>query len=225
MSAVIVATLCVINLFLWFMFFHKFTKIFSTADIIENTRNELNKMIIDVNRNAERNINLIEDRIKTLKELIAEADKRVTLAQSEEQKKAIESEYRKTLRSASAAASMAAGGLSSAAQAAGRYKRNAQSVPANTIRQETDIQTDLFAAAEPEVKIDQPVHIEPDGTAYKTVPVITPKVFVSDNPVKIKKDFNTEVKERYEQGETVEEIAAALSSSITEVQFALDMNI
>ena len=51
-----------------------------------------------------------------------------------------------------------------------------------------------------------------------------PDVYPATNPVVMKKDFNAEVQERYDRGETVEEIAVALSRSVTEVQFALDMN-
>ena len=55
----------------------KFNKLFSTDDIIENTRTELNRMILDVNRNAERNITLIEAKINDLKALIAKADESI----------------------------------------------------------------------------------------------------------------------------------------------------
>ncbi len=208
MSVVIVSAVCLINLFLWFIFFHKFTKIFSTNDIIENTRSELNKMILDINRNTERDITLIEDRIKTLKDIIAEADKRIALAKSEAEKKNIVSAYGKVIDSA------VAGQVSPAAVAANRYRRNASSEGHRNT--DAGAQSELFGGGMNAAEQQETASIE--------TPVSGPKIFVSDNPVVIKKDFNTEVGERYERGESVEEIATALSRSITEVQFALDMN-
>jgi hypothetical protein len=207
-SVVIVSAVCLINLFLWFIFFHKFTKIFSTNDIIENTRSELNKMILDINRNTERDITLIEDRIKTLKDIIAEADKRIALAKSEAEKKNIVSAYGKVIDSA------VAGQVSPAAVAANRYRRNASSEGHRNT--DAGAQSELFGGGMNAAEQQETASIE--------TPVSGPKIFVSDNPVVIKKDFNTEVGERYERGESVEEIATALSRSITEVQFALDMN-
>ena len=119
MAVVIVSLLCVINIFLWFVFFKKFTKLFSTDDIIENTRSELNKMILDVNRNAERDITIIEDRIRTLKDIIAEADKRVALAQTEIQKRSLENAYRQTIENVS--------GSTPVNRAAEEYRRNGSS--------------------------------------------------------------------------------------------------
>ena len=95
MSVILVCILCLINLFLWFLFFKKFNKLFSTDDIIESTKSELNKMILDVNRNAERNITLIESRINDLKSVIAEVDDRLSMVKSKQQKQKMESAYKK----------------------------------------------------------------------------------------------------------------------------------
>ncbi|MBR4600057.1 MAG: hypothetical protein IKO39_08415, partial [Treponema sp.] len=58
----IAAFFCVLNISLWVALFLKFKKIFSTDDIISSTRDEMNSMIADINRNAGRNIELIEDK-------------------------------------------------------------------------------------------------------------------------------------------------------------------
>ena len=70
----------------------------------------------------------------------------------------------------------------------------------------------------------QAVNVSEDGNSFKEVPVLGNNVHITDNPITLKKSFNAEVNERYLRGETVEEIAASLSRSVTEVQFALDMN-
>ena len=48
------------------------------------------------------------------------------------------------------------------------------------------------------------------------------KVYLSENPVVPQKDFNTLVKEKYDQGKSVEDIAAELGRSTQEVKFALE---
>ena len=91
---------CVLNLCLWVAFFIKFKKIFSTEDIIDSTRNELNRMIEDINRNADRNINLIQDKIKQLKIAVAEADRHVELARREIEAQKAKVSYQQKIDSA-----------------------------------------------------------------------------------------------------------------------------
>ncbi len=50
-----------------------------------------------------------------------------------------------------------------------------------------------------------------------------PQVTFNPEPIKVEKDFNTRVRELWNQGNTIDEIASLLSSSTTEVQFAIDM--
>ena len=71
---------CILNIVLWIFFLSRYKSFFSTDEIIESTREELDRMIADVNRNAGRNIDIIEDRIKELKAVVAEADRHIALA-------------------------------------------------------------------------------------------------------------------------------------------------
>ncbi|MCR5290079.1 MAG: hypothetical protein K6E51_08830 [Treponema sp.] len=230
--AVIVGSLCVVNLLLWFIFFKKFTKIFSTDDIIQKTRNELNNLIADVNRNAERNITLIDDRIQTLKEIVQEADNHISLAKAEIRKRNLQNEYSQSLQQAASVLQekKTASPTTPAMRAAQSYKKHA------LFDTHISSQTDLFDQPEQIAESSsvptqehseletQPVMVAPDGMTYKNVPVIGPQIHISDDPVLIPKDFTTQVQERYARGETIDEIARALNSSVTEVQFALDMN-
>ena len=79
----IAAFFCVLNITLWIFFLAKFRKLFSTDDIVAATRDEMNQMLADVNRNAGRNIDLIEDHIKQLKAVVAEADRHIEVAKRE----------------------------------------------------------------------------------------------------------------------------------------------
>jgi hypothetical protein len=233
-TVVIVFALCVLNIILWIVFFHRFSKIFSTDDIIENTRTELNRMIGDVNRNTERNITLIEDRIKELKKIIAEADKRMALYASEQKKHTLGTEYRTTIDKVSLDVSENEKKLRETPiqKAAGKYRKNAENPVGAAVSQETvySITPRGFkqTTESEQAELFQPLVEEKSMTSATASETITsdavPKVFMSENPIVSKKDFNVKVQELYEKGETIEKIASALSSSITEVQFAIDMN-
>ena len=78
--------LTLFNIIMWIVFAAKFNKKFSTDDIIIKTRQQLNSMLSDINRNADRNINLINDRIKELKAVTAEAERRLSVLKVELEK-------------------------------------------------------------------------------------------------------------------------------------------
>ena len=223
MSVILVCILCLINLFLWFLFFKKFNKLFSTDDIIESTKSELNKMILDVNRNAERNITLIESRINDLKSVIAEADDRLSMVKSKQQKQKMESAYTGKIDS------VLHNGSPVSNRAAQAYKKNSNfinpdsSYEVNSEVPENGGQKSLFESEKK--RLEPPsAAVSEDGSSYTDVPLLKTNVYMADNPIVIKKSFNEEVRDRYQKGQTIEEIAAALSRSVTEVQFVLDLN-
>ena len=55
-----IIALVLINLGLWIIFLLKFKDLFSTEKIIEKTRYEMEKLVKDINNNAETNINIID---------------------------------------------------------------------------------------------------------------------------------------------------------------------
>ena len=63
-----------------------------------------------------------------------------------------------------------------------------------------------------------------DGAAFESIPIVVPKMQISETLIVPKKDTNEQIRELYEMGKTVDEIAERLGKSTTEVQFALDMN-
>ena len=219
MAIIIVCTLCFVNLLLWFLFFKKFKKIFSTDDIIENTRTELNRMILDVNRNAERNITLIESKISDLKAIISQADSHVSLLKSEIEKNIMADNYKSKVKS-----------VISSSPANPSYKVNAY-IKNSGPGQQSLFQTEIAGAADT-IRTEEKTYndVATENTGYLNEAqkhmenVHIANVHVAEEPIVMKKSFNQEVNERYMKGESVEEIAASLSRSVTEVQFALDMN-
>src|SRR5574344_1682616 len=205
MAEIIICTfICILNVIMWIVFANKFKKLFSTDDIIAKTRDELNHMIIDVNRNADRNITLIDEKIKELKSVTAEAERRIALGKAELAK----TEKAKVLEQSLAQEKKPKEVNRSALSATGRYKHEQE-------------QGDLFTSSSLEKKKGDAAENE-EKEALHEIPIVVPKVYLSENPVVPQKDFNTLVKEKYDQGKSVEDIAAELGRSTQEVKFALE---
>ena len=75
--------LCVFNLVMWLLFIVRFKDRFSTDDIVQNTRDVLDKMLMDINRNAERNVTLVENKINELKAVSQEVDRHLEVLRGE----------------------------------------------------------------------------------------------------------------------------------------------
>ncbi len=239
----------IINLGLWAIFLAKFRKLFSTDDLITSARTEMNHMIADMQRNTSLSVDLIENRIKELKAISAEADRHLAILQKElekAQQSKIFQNHLQTLQTSSErnpaerrgshqnnyAASYTNNPRSNPAQrAAQNYMKSAQSSqissdqsysPTKQGMEAVAAQGDLFADT---VDIPKPqvFTVKSDGAAYTSVPLVTPEVTFVENPVTSKKDFTSQVRDLAKIGQSVEEIASTLGRSIQEVQFALDM--
>jgi hypothetical protein len=217
MTTILTILICIFNIVMWIIFASKFKKIFSTDDIIEKTRDELNHMIIDVNKNADRNITLIEDRIRELKLVTAEADRHLAIAKSEiekEQKaKQIESKIESKTHPRSAKSINPDTLLVTPTQKYVREQKQGDLFVLN------DKSSDVEAATKTKVKPQN------ESGVVKEIPIITPQVYLSDTPIEPKKDFKTRVKELYSKGKDAEQISEELGRSVQEVKFALEFSI
>lgn len=86
LSAVIIILLSV-NIVALVIFWLKLRSSFSANRILGSIQSEVEKLIIDLGHEADRDVALLESRIAGLKELIDEADKRILLAEREEAKR------------------------------------------------------------------------------------------------------------------------------------------
>lgn len=93
MQFFLLGSITIINIILWLIFLLKFKKLFSTDDIISKTRDELNSLIKDINNNTQRDITLVDDRIKQLKAVVAEADRRLNAVREQTKKEQLENQY------------------------------------------------------------------------------------------------------------------------------------
>ncbi|MBQ0051586.1 MAG: hypothetical protein KBT11_05915 [Treponema sp.] len=219
---------CIFNIVLWIFFLSKYKKFFSTDEIIESTRAELEQMIDDVNRNASRNIDIIEDRIKELRSVIAEADRHLAVAQVELKKQENLSVFQQRLNVEQRNFGNAN------ASVAEKYRRNSRSshsddtynITAEGSKHVQPSQPDLFSQVGNEIVSGTGTTfiVENHENPVTHVPVIGPNITYAENPVEPKKSFSQLVKDLHTVGHSVEEIATELGSSITEVQLVLDMD-
>jgi ATP/maltotriose-dependent transcriptional regulator MalT len=69
----------------------KLARALSAAAILGEVREEVNRILVELNQTTNRNITLIEDRIRSLNELLGKADKRIALMQREAEKQELAS--------------------------------------------------------------------------------------------------------------------------------------
>ncbi|MBO4404112.1 MAG: hypothetical protein J5780_02130, partial [Treponema sp.] len=67
----------IFNLVMWIVFAVKFKKIFSTEDTITEVRNNINELEKSLYQNFTRVIDIADDKIKKLKSVSAEAERRI----------------------------------------------------------------------------------------------------------------------------------------------------
>lgn len=238
--ALVTSFFCILNIVLWIYFLSKYRKFFSTDEILESTREELDKMIADVNRNAGRNIDIIDDRIKRLKAAVAEADRHIAFAQSELDKQKNLAAFHQKIGSSEKAQD--SGNLRK--RVSDKYKRNTSRQPStqshqndsynltaqgeNYVKNESYGQAGLFDHIQNEGEIVSDsgtiFSVEREDLSVTKVPVIGPNVAYADNPVEPKKSFREMVHDLNLVGHSVEEIAMELGRSTTEVQMVLDMD-
>ena len=220
MLAYIAIALSALNTILMFFIIIRFKKLFSTDGIIEKTKIQMNKVIKDVNKNAQMDIDLVNDKSRRIKALMSEADKKM------DQFRQASDLLRNTI--AEAEASLKKNGRKTV------YVQNERLADIPPVGKPNPyvnpnaayaptVQQSLF---DEEVNNDaDEINVRDDGAAYKQVPLIITKVY-EDKPLtqeEASAELNKQVQRLYEQGLEIEEIAAKLSCSISEVQFIIDL--
>jgi hypothetical protein len=206
-----------LNIALWIFFFILFKTKFSPSRILHNIRDEVDKLIIEINRAADSNITIIDERTKRLKALIDEASKRTLLSDKEAEKREREQSVLAALR-----APPRTEGIGAAASRA-----------ANAYRQVQAIQTPPLSAPQTSTLPDIDTLLPPPPTESETaatpdVPAVPPP----DMPVIVRaqtqiqmpaKNLRTQVLELSGVGLLAEDIAEHLGVSVTEVQLMIDL--
>lgn len=212
---------------MWIVFGVKFKKVFSTEKIIQRTRESLNGMLIEINRNAERNISLIDERISKLKSITAEADRHVLAMEKEMEKMrntAVVKQYLdQTIPTIKIEDQVHEDAV--AEKSFSSHKSGAMSY----IKEQKSAQKHKTETAK--VNADEPVY-KPSAEFQKikeeekraALEKKIPEFITSSNPVVPKKSVNFMIKELYDRGETPESIAISLGISVQEVNFSLEFS-
>lgn len=238
--------ICIINIILWIVFLARFKKLFSTDSIIENTREELNLLLKDLDRAADRDIQLAEESSKRLKAAVEDAEKKMDLfIEASNRLKGMISEADKINKISNQNNSLFQDFNKISQKKTVQKKQVNSYIKNSTSKKNTSVdpeavyevskssQGDLFGNIDDSVILNlnnQETKVTEDGAAFKEVPLIITKV-LDDEKVAAKtaveeKQLSLEkkVNNLFNEGFSVEEIASKLSCSITEVQFIIDMN-
>lgn len=217
LSIIVLSILTIFNITMWIVFGIRFKKVFSTDDVIKRTRESLNRMLIDINRNAERNISLIDERINKLKAASAEADRHLIFVEKELEKIHSSTQLQRTLDDIVPVTTISFDQIGNVHPAQGYLNEQKHPVV---------IETENVAEESSEPKYRQSAELqkireeEKKAAMQKGVPEFT----VSANPIVPKKNINIVIKELYDRGDTPESIATSLGISVQEVNFSLEFS-
>ena len=217
--AVSACLLIIFNILMWFIFFHRFNAFFSTEKIIEETRSAINEKIREANNAAERNMNLIDGKIQELNKVQAEADRRLAVLKRELDTQQRESEFR-------------------SAVASNVHVKTSKKAPAYT-RKGKPVQAELAFTEKARSELGINENILPDGSVQnqnehetkvaetygnlQKIPVVNPVVYMADDFITPKKDFNQQVRDYHMAGIPAEEIARLTGRSAQEVRLVIQM--
>lgn len=228
--------ICVFNVVMWIVFLRHFKNLFTTEDIVASTKEEVNKILMDLDRQTERNLMLMDNSIARLKSLNAEIDKKLKLLDEMKNSAAGTAELTARINSKPSAGRKIA---ASAYEKNKIAKKNINSEDTVVLTRTGDqlsvepFQTTLFNEKSDfqqdknsEIPVNHDIHVDSQGAAYAQIPVVAPKVFVSDTIADLSKAPETlkdKILKLFDQGYNADVISRELGCSATEVQFVLDI--
>ena len=198
----------VVNLILWIILFRKFKKQFSSDAILENIRLEIDKLLTEINRETDRDLTLVDGKIAELKKVMEDAERRINLALTEENKKQNEKKVLSHIKNRKIGVNFST---------VGSQNKSAE--------QYLDFIDESVSASPVVVETRNEPVVEKSEEEHVAVPEKKPELHISysDNPVKVEKSLRGKVLDLWKLGFTAEIIAEKLSVSITEIQMIIEM--
>lgn len=232
MLAIIAIILSLISIILMLVIIFKFKKLFSTDSIIEKTKSQMNRVIMDVNNNANRDLELINESTRRIRALINEADKKMdSFKEATQRLRDMIAEAEKVSKKSTKSIIYSdKQGLANIKPVGYKEEKSNSDIDPDAvfeINKKQSYQQSLFDdnnTSSKSILKDETV-ITPDGAAYKEVPLIVTKVYDDKTSINNKnlQPLNEKVQKLFYQGMQIDDIAAELSCSISEVQFIIDM--
>jgi hypothetical protein len=192
-------TILVLNCLIMLAYFLILRSRFSKARMLSDIREEVDKLVVDLGREADRDVAILESRIKNLRALIDEADKRVLLADREAEKRRGEGEAMRELSNRSRDGVM--------------VEPVTIAEPIIERKQKGPDEVSLEARAQTGSTPNEPVKI-----------YTRPRVISSDRKIEPFIPIQERVLDMARQGFSAEMIAGNLSLSLGEVELIIDMN-
>lgn len=229
MATYIALFISLVSLILMIIILIRFKKLFSTDSIIEKTKSQMNRVITDVNANANRDMELINESSRRLRALLNEADKKMeTFREATQLLHNTIAEAEKTGRTHHSVNS-----TRPTIDPDASYR--VRSVP-----QTPGVQQSLFDEVEKEEEkksiLKDETIVTKTGEAYKEVPVINTTTYDEKiGLIKRQKEalelqsqnsdrsLKEKVERLFNQGMQINDIAQELSCPASEVQFIIDM--
>ena len=228
MLAIIAIIISSISIVLMSVILIRFKKLFSTDSIIEKTKNQMNRVIIDVNSNANRDIELINEATKRTRALLNDSDKKMeNFREATQRLRDMIAEAEKvTNNSGKKLVYVNEERLPDIKPVGKKNNTNGYINPDSSYRinsfSSTENQKSLFDDVDTGILTDETI-ITPEGAAYKEVPLIITKIYDDTKTAKSNKPLKERVEKLFHEGMKVEDIAVELSCSISEVQFIIEM--
>ena len=184
MATYIALFISLVSLILMIVILIRFKKLFSTDAIIDKTKSQMNRVIMDVNNNANRDLELINESSRRLRALLNEADKKMENFQEAMQL------LRNTIAEAEKVSHTGGGRTYSGLQESQRFADikpvGQKSKKTSSIDPDASFeiakkgpahQGSLFDEVEPASILKDETLVTPEGAAYKEVPLIVTKVY------------------------------------------------
>lgn len=225
----------IVSVLIMIIILFKFKKLFSTDSIIEKTRDRMNKLIADINRNANNDIELLNESTRRIRVLLKDADEKMqSFNEATERLREMIAETEKVSKK-SKAKKIAESPIYSEIP-----KKNVQDktklknhpyeknfIDPNSSYEVTNNESLGSLFDESDLILKDETKVTAEGAAYKEVPLIITKVYDDNASVNVNSEnsLSTKVSRMYANGMTVEEIALELDCSTSEVQFIIDMGL
>jgi hypothetical protein len=82
-TVLLLAAVAVGYLVVYLLLKRKITRMLSAATVLREVREEVNRILVELNQTTHRNVTLLEDRVAALGEMLARADKKIALVRRE----------------------------------------------------------------------------------------------------------------------------------------------